>query len=96
MKTTLQQLTFIGHVNQQDAQFIGSDKVLDTYLAVSSLVNSGLPIPRSPSGQIPSIYDGKEDHAFGDEREERGWWSLRFQQIFRQFQRQDSLLFEDE
>ncbi|KAF9554908.1 hypothetical protein CPC08DRAFT_821396 [Agrocybe pediades] len=95
MKTTLQRLTFIGHAHQQDAAFIGSDKVLDTYLAVSSLVASGLPIPRSPSGQISGIFHGKEDHAFGDEREERGWWSLRFQQISREFQRQDSLLSED-
>ncbi|KAF8966078.1 hypothetical protein BDZ97DRAFT_1993886 [Flammula alnicola] len=94
-KTTLRKLTFLG-VGHQDDLFNNSDQTLDTRLAVSSLVGSGLPIPRSPSGTFPDMRGGGDNAFWGDEREERGWWSLRYQQIFREFQRQDSLLSDDD
>ncbi|KAF8896881.1 hypothetical protein CPB84DRAFT_1202903 [Gymnopilus junonius] len=90
-KTTLRKLTFVGH-GQQDDFFLGSDKQYDTRVTVSSLVGSGLPIPRSPSGQFPDSYQEKDGILSGEERQERGWWSLRYQQVFREFRRQDSLL----
>jgi hypothetical protein len=78
--------------------FLGSDPLLDTHLVVSSLTASGLPIPRSPSGNLPETCSAGGDRAPGssDEREERGWWSLRYQQVFREFQRQDSGLLDDD
>ena len=75
-----------------------SDRTMDTHLALASLIGSGLPIPRSPSGTVPDTFEksGGFNHGLGDEREERGWWSLRYQQVFREFQRQDSLLSDEE
>ncbi|KAK0452990.1 uncharacterized protein EV420DRAFT_1557910 [Desarmillaria tabescens] len=43
---------------------------------VDSLVASGLPIPKSPSLQLV----GSEKR---QEREERGWWSLRFREVLK-------------
>ena len=64
--------------------------MVDAHLAISSLIGSGLPMPRSPSGQFAQTGGMEESRFLGDEREERGWWSLRYQQVFREFQRQDS------
>lgn len=94
-KTTLRKLTFLGG-DYSDDFFTSSDRTLDTHVAVSSLVASGLPIPRSPSGTYPDMRGGADSTFVGDEREERGWWSLRYQQLFREFQRQDSLLDDDD
>lgn len=44
---------------------------------VDSLVESGLPMPRSPSFQ----FEGSDRR---QEREERGWWSLRFREVLRE------------
>lgn len=85
-QSTLRKLVFPGH------QDTCSDQLVDTHLAISSLIGSGLPMPRSPSGQLPKIGGTEGDRFIGDEREERGWWSLRYQQVFREFQRQDSFL----
>ena len=85
-QSTLRKLIFPGH------QDTCSDQLVDTHLAISSLIGSGLPMPRSPSGHLPQIGGTEEGRFLGDEREERGWWSLRYQQIFREFQRQDSFL----
>ena len=95
-KHILRKLTFISH--QGGSSFFGSDRLLDTHLVVSSLTASGLPVPRSPSGNLPETSPAGSDRAPGssDEREERGWWSLRYQQVFREFERQDSGLLDDE
>jgi hypothetical protein len=87
-QSTLRKLIFPGH------QDTCSDQLVDTHLAISSLIGSGLPMPRSPSGHLPQIGGTEEGSSrfLGDEREERGWWSLRYQQVFREFQRQDSFL----
>jgi hypothetical protein len=97
-KYILRKLTFITYPNQEGSSFVGSDPLLDTHLVVSSLTASGLPIPRSPSGNLPETCSAGGDRAPGssDEREERGWWSLRYQQVFREFQRQDSGLLDDD
>lgn len=69
-----------------------TDHALDTQEIISSLIASGLPLPRSPSGQI---LDGRHCGAYsqadndGDEREERGWWSLCYQRSMRELQRKD-------
>lgn len=98
-QTTLRKLTFIG-IGHQDGGLLSewSDRTMDTHLALASLVGSGLPIPRSPSGTFPDTLEESRDfrQGLGDEREERGWWSLRYQQVFREFQRQDSLLSDEE
>lgn len=90
----------------------------DTWLAVSSLLASGLPMPKSPSGELPRLgsilnsrsvrstggysgslgtgnnasnqsrdigTDGHEEKVM--EREERGWWALRFQQVLGEMKR---------
>lgn len=98
-KNILRKLTFITYSNQgESSDLLGSDRLLDTHLVVSSLTASGLPIPRSPSGSLPETCTVGGDRVSGssDEREERGWWSLRYQQVFRELQRQDSGLLDDE
>lgn len=85
-QSTLRKLIFPGH------QDTCSDQLIDAHLAISSLIGSGLPMPRSPSGHLPQNGAMEEGRFLGDEREERGWWSLRYQQVFREFQRQDSFL----
>lgn len=67
------------------------------------ILNTGLPLPKSPSVQLKDndrlgARDGPSDA--DREREERGWWTLRFQQVLREMQRQDPMLslsmFDDE
>ncbi|KAH9475165.1 RhoGEF domain-containing protein gxcJ [Psilocybe cubensis] len=94
-KATLRKLTFLGLGTQHELCF-NSDRTLDTFLAVSTLVGSGQPIPRSPSGHFPDKLHDQGEDLLGDERQERGWWSLRYQQVFREFQRQDSVLSDDD
>ncbi|KAF5347174.1 hypothetical protein D9758_011052 [Tetrapyrgos nigripes] len=56
---------------------------------LNSILTSGLPFPKSPSLQEASVRMGEGDYDYdpsGDpttklEREERGWWSLRFKQV---------------
>ncbi|KAF9449227.1 hypothetical protein P691DRAFT_667934, partial [Macrolepiota fuliginosa MF-IS2] len=52
----------------------------DTAQVLASLVGSGLPLPRSPSGLIPHS-NSREGGASIQEREERGWWSICFHQV---------------
>ncbi|KAL0948394.1 hypothetical protein HGRIS_010976 [Hohenbuehelia grisea] len=61
--------------------------------SVHSLLSSGLPIPKSPSVQLNAAGHGERGSAVSREREERGWWSLRFQQVLREFQRDESPFF---
>ena len=69
---------------------IPTERSKDTLMAVSSLVSSGLPIPKSPSGHLPEIlaphlpdeYRMKGDNEVRElEREERGWWQIRYRQV---------------
>ncbi|KXN83255.1 hypothetical protein AN958_01660 [Leucoagaricus sp. SymC.cos] len=47
---------------------------------LTSLLGSGLPLPKSPSGRFPKS-SSREGDASIQEREERGWWSFRFHQV---------------
>lgn len=57
---------------------------------VMSLVASGLPIPKSPSLQLAEPQTTRSLA----EREERGWWSLRFHEVLRDLQSREALLTE--
>jgi hypothetical protein len=92
----------------------------DTWLAVSSLLASGLPMPKSPSGELPRLdwsvgvnltsqlgrASGSQSGSAGTkgldrkgeqgeckvmEREERGWWTLRFQQVWGEMKRRSDV-----
>lgn len=68
------------------------DLAIDTHQTVFSLLASGLPLPKSPSIQDADVQRGEANDSTKQEREERGWWSVRFQQVFRELQRQDMAL----
>jgi hypothetical protein len=61
----------------------------DIQKSVTSILASGLPLPKSPSIQLEETASGKQNDPKQQEREERGWWSLRFQQVSRELQRED-------
>lgn len=69
---------------------LGTNVALDTQHTVFSLLAAGLPLPKSPSVQIADLHlqEGEAD-VRREEREARGWWSVRFQQVFRELQRLD-------
>jgi serine/arginine repetitive matrix protein 2 len=64
------------------------DLETDTKNSVLAILASGLPFPKSPSIHIEEASQGKAANDQAMEREERGWWALRFQQIMREMQRQ--------
>lgn len=65
---------------------VPSQRSKDTWSAVSSLIASGLPMPRSSSGQLPDLQYGRvEEEARKLEREERGWWTLQYQQVLGEY-----------
>ena len=55
----------------------------DPQSSVSSILESGLPLPKSPSQQMAET----SADAAQQEREARGWWALRFRQVLREMQR---------
>ena len=57
---------------------------------VMSILASGLPLPKSPSVQLEEMETERRQDATLREREERGWWTLRFKQTLRELQ-QESL-----
>lgn len=54
----------------------------DAQTSVAAILASGLPLPKSPSAQL--IEKGADPAQ--QEREARGWWALRFQQVLREMQ----------
>ncbi|KAH9047235.1 hypothetical protein EDB84DRAFT_1462751 [Lactarius hengduanensis] len=54
----------------------------DAQTSVSAILASGLPLPKSPSTQLAE--QGTDPAQ--QEREARGWWALRFQQVLREMQ----------
>ncbi|KAI0051283.1 hypothetical protein FA95DRAFT_309035 [Auriscalpium vulgare] len=62
----------------------------DSRQSVMSILASGLPLPKSPSVQIDEVVQGHAGDERQQEREERGWWSLRFQQVLREMLRNDA------
>ncbi|KAG5643846.1 hypothetical protein DXG03_009577 [Asterophora parasitica] len=90
-KHTTCSLAIPSNSKQYDPQL---DIAFDKHQAVYALLASGLPLPKSPSVQMADVLSmhrggGGEEDAITLERQERGWWSLRFQQVFREIQRQD-------
>lgn len=92
---TLRSLSFPSHSGQYLPHGPHVDIEQDTQKSVMSILNSGLPLPKSPSIQLADpgragTADPLNDH--DKEREERGWWALRFQQVLREVQRQDPMM----
>ncbi|KAF9466836.1 hypothetical protein BDZ94DRAFT_1250917 [Collybia nuda] len=86
---TLRSATLLSH-SKGYGYDLYSDREHDTQQTVFSLLASGLPLPKSPSVQLDDFRHGQLVDIRKQEREERGWWSLRFQQVFRELQRQDT------
>ncbi|CCL98499.1 uncharacterized protein FIBRA_00497 [Fibroporia radiculosa] len=88
-QNTVHSLVFPTHIVDSESLH-GADLDLknDSYRAVKSIVASGLPFPKSPSMQLEDQSSSRSGDSVEQEREERGWWSLRFQQVLREFQRQ--------
>jgi hypothetical protein len=59
----------------------------DITKSITSAVAMGLSLPKSPSVQST----GEEKDPTQQEREERGWWSFRFQQVLCELQMQSVL-----
>ncbi|KAG1824745.1 uncharacterized protein BJ212DRAFT_545251 [Suillus subaureus] len=60
--------------------------------SVLSILASGLPFPKSPSMQLHGVELGQAGDAEQQEREERGWWSLRFHEVLREIQGREAAL----
>jgi len=88
---TLRSLSFLSHSGGRLDHGPEVDLELDTHQSVLAIMASGLPLPKSPSVQLEEIAVGESGSARQQEREERGWWSLRFQQVLREMQRRDAL-----
>lgn len=69
-----------------------SDTELDTRHTLTSILACGLPLPKSPSMQLQESPHCEPEDQTLQEREERGWWTLRFQQVLHEMQRQDTIL----
>ncbi|KAI0337858.1 hypothetical protein BDW22DRAFT_1363638 [Trametopsis cervina] len=91
---TLRSLSFPSHSGQYLPHGAHLDLEQDTQRSVMAILSTGLPLPKSPSIQMADTgragtADPSTDH--DREREERGWWALRFQQVLREMQRQDPM-----
>ncbi|EIW77982.1 hypothetical protein CONPUDRAFT_157153 [Coniophora puteana RWD-64-598 SS2] len=53
---------------------------------IKSITDIGLPIPKSPSMQIYEEDSGAKVGSQQREREERGWWSVRFHRVMRELE----------
>lgn len=92
---TLRSLSFPSHSGQYLPHGPQLDVELDTQKSVMTILNTGLPLPKSPSIQLTDtkrVGTREVTTEMDREREERGWWTLRFQQVLREMQRQDPLL----
>ena len=91
----LRSLSFPSRHDARDYVY-DSDEAADFRYTVSCLLSSGLPMPKSPSGQLSTNHMGTtETDSKTVEREERGWWSLRFQQVLGELRRRDLFLSEN-
>ncbi|KAF8429986.1 hypothetical protein L210DRAFT_3764630 [Boletus edulis BED1] len=60
--------------------------------ALSSILAAGLPFPKSPSMQIQESERGLASDSERQEREERGWWSKRFHEVFVELSAHETVL----
>ena len=65
----------------------GVELEMDARCSARSILASGLALPKSPSFQKEEEAKGVASDAAQMEREERGWWALRFQQVLQEIQR---------
>jgi serine/arginine repetitive matrix protein 2 len=84
---TVRSLSFPTHSGRYLAHGPSVDLAADTASSVRALLAAGLPLPKSPSIQIDDAVRGRRAPEHAAEREERGWWALRFQQVLREMQR---------
>jgi serine/arginine repetitive matrix protein 2 len=84
---TVRSLSFPTHSGRYLAHGPSVDLAADTKGAVVALLAAGLPFPKSPSIHIEEEARGALAPGVAVEREERGWWALRFQQVLREMQR---------
>lgn len=63
----------------------------DAQKPVLSILAAGLPFPKSPSMQIEESERGLASDAERQEREERGWWSKRFHEVFSELSKQEAV-----
>jgi len=91
---TLRSLSFPCHGDGDDDLAHGptADFEMDTKTSVMSILSVGLPMPKSPSQLIGEHQRGRPVDPTEEEREERGWWAVRFRQVLREIQRQEILL----
>ena len=82
-ESTLRTLSFPTQSGKLAAPVPGLAWDCDPQASVSAILASGLPLPKSPSTQMA---EQSADLA-QQEREARGWWALRFQQVLREMQR---------
>ncbi|KAG2362984.1 hypothetical protein BDR07DRAFT_1609164 [Suillus spraguei] len=68
------------------SRLVHASKELEISQSVLSILASGLPFPKSPSMQLHGVELGQAGDAEQQEREERGWWSLRFHEVLREIQ----------
>jgi hypothetical protein len=62
-----------------------------TQKPVLSMLAAGLPFPKSPSMQMDESERGLASDAEQQEREERGWWSKRFHEVFSELSAQETV-----
>ncbi|KAL5522024.1 hypothetical protein ACEPAF_1880 [Sanghuangporus sanghuang] len=86
---TLRSISFPAHSGKYLALGRDSGQDENTRQTVMSILASGLPLPKSPSVQIEELEKSAAQDASLREREERGWWALRFQQILHEMQRDE-------
>lgn len=85
----IRSLSFPSYSGKYLSHGLQVDLEQDTKQSVMAIISTGLPLPKSPSVQIADLRRGHGNDSVEQEREERGWWSLRFQQIMRELQRQN-------
>ena len=62
-----------------------------TQKPVLSILAAGLPFPKSPSMQMDESERGMAGDSEQQEREERGWWSKRFHEVFSELSAQETV-----
>jgi hypothetical protein len=80
---TLRALSFPTQSGKLAAPIPGLGWDGDPRSSLSAILESGFPLPKSPSTQMEE--NGADPTQ--QEREARGWWALRFQQVLREMQR---------
>jgi hypothetical protein len=88
LQSTLRALSFPSNSGDRSG-LLNVDPESDIHHSLASILNSGLPVPKSPSVQIEEAFQGQTRSTQQEEREERGWWSLRFRQVLYEVQRQE-------